>query len=236
MHYWNQENFEGLASIGAACASEGDLELFAQYCQMREKGLRKQAIEAASSFAMHLNGLDVGVQREISMRLVELQHVNPGIHQLLPHPIRMELIGILQAWTDGAPEEVLPRVSLGLLSGDIEHFEAALRLQPNEQTSLARLAQFHMNNVDFKAHHLSESSFIGTIDEAHESLRQAAALIERLTSPLQDTALTNELTHHKFLISEWSIYCTEKRTESFPQWSLGRGHTFGFPNVVYYSE
>jgi hypothetical protein len=235
MHHWNQANFDGLASIGATCAAEADLAFFGQYCLLREKGLRKPANEAAASFVAHLEGLGLASQREIAVRLVQLQRANPHVHQLLSHPVRMALMNILRAWCDDSPKEVLPRISLGLLSRDVGHFEAALQLEPNEQTALLGLAEFHLSKVDFQTHHLSESRLIGSTDEADESLRQAEAFIARLESTPHCAQLKSELAHYKLLVSEWATYCANVPDEPFTQWSRSRGNAFNFPSIVYYT-
>jgi hypothetical protein len=234
MHYWNQTNFAGLASIGSACAAEEHLKHYGNYCLLREKGLRKQATQEATTFATHLQSLKVSLQREIACNLVQLQQANPGVHQLLPHPIKAALLRILETWHQCCSNEVEPLVSLGLLSNNIEHFEAALKIQPDEQTAIVRLVQFHLSNIDFQTHHLSESRFIGSVEEAHQSLSKAGRLIENVRDEHHRVVLQKELEHHQELISEWSMYCERPQNEPFSEWSRKRGHTFEFPTIVYY--
>ena len=234
MHYWNQTNFSGLASIGSACAAEVHLKHFGNYCLLREKGLRKQATQEAASFATYLYSLDVSLQREIASSLVALQLTNPGVHQLLPHPIKAALLRILETWHHACPNEVSPLLALGALSNNIEHFEAALRIQPDEQKAIARVVQFHLSNIDFQTHHLSESRFIGSVEDAYESLSKAAMLIEGVLDERHRATLQNELKHHQALISEWATYCESPGNEPFLEWSKKRGHTFSFPTIVYY--
>lgn len=234
MHYWNQTNFSGLAAIGSACATELHLKHFGNYCLLREKGLRKQATQEATNFATYLNSLDVSLQREIASSLVELQMANPGVHQLLPHPIKAALLRTIEAWHQACPNEVSLLLALGALSKNIEHFEAALRIQPDEQKAIVRVVQFHLSNIDFQTHHLSETRFIGSIEEAYESLSKAALLIEGVHDEHHRAILQNELKHHQELISEWATYCESPRNEPFLEWSEKRGHTFSFPTIVYY--
>lgn len=236
MHYWNQTNFEGLASIGAAYATETDLAFFSQYCLLREKGLRKQAHEAASSFSRHLKSLNPASQRRICVHLIQLQSANPDVHQLLPHPIKTELMHILEEWVEASPREVSPLVNLGLLSHDIRYFQAALELQPNEQPSIARLAESHLSDVAFQTHHLSESRLIGSADDANKALCEAEALIERVENPDHRAALKDELLHYRRLMSEWAIYSADMPNQSFTEWSQARGNHYEFPSVVYYDE
>lgn len=234
MHYWNQTNFLGLAAIGSACAAEAHLKHFGNYCLLREKGLRKQATQEATTFATYLHSLDVSLQREIVSRLVRLQLINPGVHQLLPHPIKAALLRVLETWHQSCPNEVAPPLGLGALSNNIEHFEAALRIQPDEQTAIARLVKFHLSNIEFQTHHLSESRFIGSLEQAYESLSKATRLIDNVLDEHHRATLQDELKHHQELLSVWANYCKIPRNEPFLEWSRSSGHTFSFPTIVYY--
>lgn len=234
MYYWNKANFEGLASLGEACARVANLELFSRYCFLREKGLRKQALEAAASFAKFVVTLRPDAQREISTRLVELQYANPDIHQLLPHPVKLALIDISEKWAGAAPDNADPLVHLGLLTGEIAYFQSATRLRPADQVALKRLACHYLDFVSYQAHHLSESRFIGSIEEAQESLRDAEELIGRISDDAVRQPLQQELEDLALLVSEWIAYCKESPIESFPDWTGARRHSFDLPSIVYY--
>jgi len=236
MYYWNQTNFNGLNSLGAMLATEPDLALLGQYCLLREQGLRKQAVAAALAFTNHLTGLATVTQRAIAVLLIELKRANPGVHQLLPHPVKIELHRILSSWHQDASDDVVPLINLGLLTDEIDYFEAALQRQPNEQTSLIRLAQAYLGEVEYQAHHLSESFFIGTVEQAEESLHKAEALIIRVANTQQRDALNRELQAHQLLISDWATYAATSRTEPFTTWSQARGHTYMLPSIVYYRK
>ena len=62
-HYWNQENFEGLASIAEEAMTHPHLRLFADYCQLKSKGLRKPAAAALAEFIRHASTLDFPARR-----------------------------------------------------------------------------------------------------------------------------------------------------------------------------
>ena len=44
MYYWNKDNFEGLLEIAEEFKSRSGYDLFAEYCLLREKGLKKQEL------------------------------------------------------------------------------------------------------------------------------------------------------------------------------------------------
>lgn len=236
MHYWNKANFSGLKSIGEACAQEFDVALFGQYCILREQGLKKPALVAANAFVQHFSQLEISKQRVLSLRLVELQHDNSHVHQLLPHPVKVALTAALQKWCNENPIDPDPHRSLGVLTGNIACFEAALRIAPHDQISLVRIVQANLSDADFQTHHLGESQFIGTIADAQTSLLQAEELIPSVSDLTQRTSLYSEVEYYKNLISAWVNYSTGERTESFKDWCHHQGLTFAFSTAYYYSK
>jgi hypothetical protein len=236
MHYWNKANFIGLRSIGEACAQEFDVALFGQYCVLREQGLKKPALVAANAFVQHFTQLDVSEQRALALRLVDLQRCNSHVHQLLPHPIKGALIATLQKWCDENPIDPDPHRSLGVLTGDIACFEAALQIAPHDQISLVRVVHANLSDADFQTHHLGESRFIGAIADAQKSLLQAEELLPSVSDVTQRTSLSSEVEYYKSLISAWVRYSTGERTEPFNNWCQHHGLTFAFSKAYYYSN
>jgi hypothetical protein len=57
MYYWNKDNFEGLLGIGNSFKEEDGFELFAEYCFLKEKGLKKQAVKVIKDYVNHLKKL-----------------------------------------------------------------------------------------------------------------------------------------------------------------------------------
>jgi hypothetical protein len=236
MFYWNDSNFEGLAEIGAKLATEPDYEKFAEYCLNKEKGLRKQANQAASEFVRRLRSLALPSRQNIAVRLARLQVDFPHVHQLLPHPIMSEVVQSLSDLCRDEPLNVTCRVLLGMLTNDLEHFRSAMLLDPNEQTSIRRLAQSHLDHIEFQTHHLSESRFIGTIEEAKYAIAQAQSLLQRISNPETRGALTKELSGISRLIDEWTTYLEDEPSQPFPEWARARGNSFNFPSIVYYER
>jgi hypothetical protein len=69
MYYWNKDNFEGLLGIGNSFKGEDGFELFAEYCFLKEKGLKKQAVKVIKDYVNHLKKLDLNKQREITREI-----------------------------------------------------------------------------------------------------------------------------------------------------------------------
>jgi len=50
MHYWNRNNFEGLAAIADELRGDPQLGPMGRYCELRAEGLRKRALTVARDF------------------------------------------------------------------------------------------------------------------------------------------------------------------------------------------
>jgi len=49
MYYWNQNNFEALKEVGEKYLSKEGYEAFANYCLLKEKGLKKSALDSVTA-------------------------------------------------------------------------------------------------------------------------------------------------------------------------------------------
>lgn len=236
MRYHNQDNFSGLKAVGEVCSHDADLALFGRYCLLREQGLKKPALEAAEAFARHLAGQDLGTQRQWASRLVRLQQDHPQVHHLLPHPIKEALAGILEGWCREAQDNPEPHVALGLLSGDTRCFAAALRIDPREQTALVRLVDARLDQVSFQVHHLAESTFIGEVAQAEESLAEAESFAAAVEDPARKARFVDDCAYFRRLLAAWARYTAGERTEPFGSWCARQGLAFEFPAAYYYPK
>lgn len=50
MFYWNQENFVGLKEVGEKLIDIEGYQFFANYCLLKKKGLKKQALISLEKF------------------------------------------------------------------------------------------------------------------------------------------------------------------------------------------
>jgi hypothetical protein len=160
MHYWNKNNFEGLKSVGEKYSSIEGYELFGKYCLQREQGLKKFAIVSVKEFVSITKNRSVAEQRRIAQELSSLAFWNSQIHQLLSHPLVEYLKQVLEHWVSTEQDNPVPYKWLGYIAGNISFYEIALRLDPKDEICINRIAQAHLNDVDYQTHHLSESLFI----------------------------------------------------------------------------
>lgn len=240
MYYWNKDNFEGLLGIGNSFKGEDDFELFAEYCFLKEKGLKKQAVKVIKGYVSDLKKLDLNKQRDVCVRLAELAFWNSDIHQLLSHPLQVYITDTFSSWCSNEVPDA-PYTLLGYMTGERECFLQALQFNPNEQIALYRLAISAIDNVDYQLHHVSESLFLGDESNALSQLVEAKSFFNRMEDSKFKEFLTKEIKESESLLSDWMSYKAELDSSdidklTFPRWCTLNERNYGFSTPVYYDE
>ena len=234
MDYWNKENFEGMEAIGEHYSQRPGFELFSKYCLLKGQGLKKQAVEAINEFVALLEKKETQQKREIALELTELSYNNKAVNQLLSFPLFQWLIAVFEEWSNTDSGNVLPERWLGFLTHDMERYEKALKLEPNDQISLIALCNAHISDVDYQTHHLFESRLIGELDEAKQSLETAGQLLSRITASKFIEFAHQEINYYGRMLEKWEEYSSQVRQETFQEWCEKQGESFSFGSVVYY--
>ncbi len=235
MNYWNQQNFEGLKSIGEKYSSVSDFELFGKYCLLREKGLKKQSVVAINEFVSLIGKQSTKKQREIATELSALSFWNRDIHQLVSHPLKVFLKDVLEKWTEEDITDAVPYRWLGYISGDLSQYKKALEIDPTDEICITRLAQSLLDDVDYQTHHLSESKLLGEFSDAMKAVSDAETLINLLKNNSIKSSITEELNYYKELLASWQEYDKSEKNDSFPAWCTQKGEKYNFPSIVYYN-
>jgi hypothetical protein len=236
MHYWNESNFNGLKSIGESYLSKNGYEGFANYCLLREKGLKKPALIELKKFIANASSLPPEQKRSLACELSELSFYNQHVHQLIPQPLTAFIVNALKEWCAESPVEASPYRWLAIMDSKLEYFEAALRVNGNDRISTECLARQALNDIDFQTHHLSESKFIGSEADAEKSLAIATEYVMRLQIDKVKEALLKEITDYQTLLSAWNEYRSGSMVSPFPDWCCKNGYEFSFWSVVYYDK
>jgi hypothetical protein len=98
-YYWNQKNFEGLTSLSLELRTDSRLERLARYCDLREKGLRRQALAQLRAFIEQTWSWDVTTRREAAIRILDAHWKMPQAHWFLTEPLRKQFLErVLEEW------------------------------------------------------------------------------------------------------------------------------------------
>lgn len=235
MYYWNQKNFEGLKKVAEAYKEDDYLKLFAEYCHYRDLGVRKLAFQKINEFIKYCESCSAPQQQDISLYLLELIYKNQEIHYLLSDPLKKYLIKImkLRINIDG---DSLAYQWLGYLCDDKEMYTKGLELDPFNQFCRKALIIFDLNWLDWQTHHLNESLFIGTLEDAFETLEHIHKTLIALTNEKDKTLLEQRYRYYKALISAWAHYKNLNVALSFNDWCKAEGFVFEFDQAFYYTK
>lgn len=225
-----------MKSIGEKYASTKGYELFGKYCLQKEQGLKKLAVSSIKEFVADVKKRPIKEQRVIAAELSSLGFWHGEAHQLLAHPVVEFLKEALEHWAADEPNNPTPYKWLGYVAGDISAYERALALDPEDEICVSRIALSHLSDIDYQTHHLSESLFLGDLNDATSALEKAKYLIATLSSQDSKLEMQKELEYFNDLLACWEEYSSLKIEVSFPHWCTSKGKKFNFWSVMYYDE
>jgi hypothetical protein len=233
--YWNKQNFEGLVAVADSIANQPQWNLFAQYCRLREKGLRPQSLQAIAQLIDEAANWTVHERRQFVDWLYETSLRNPNAHQLIPTPLNQQLlIPILEEWAASEPSDATPERWLGFATADHQHFSKALSLDSTDDVSRYRLVSRDLADVDHQCHHLPEC-FLGEIETAIGLLDRAKSLAAGFSDP--DIAITFEKDFSKLCgqVHDWQAF-QESDVDSFSDWCLANGRVYCWHKAYYFKR
>jgi hypothetical protein len=232
--YWNRENFEGLAALASTLREDARLEPLGRYCELREKGLRREAFAELDRFLAGTASWDVATQRSIALTVLAANRSAPDAHQFLSEPIRRRFIEpVLDRWREDEPGNAVPLGELGLLRRDQRLLTRALELDPADDRVRAALAAMLLEYVAHATHHLVEGTFIGSEADAASALAEASDLLAGISDPAAVRYLRYDLEDLRRLLADWQEYQLAP-TGSFPEWCRERNRDHRWSSIYYY--
>jgi hypothetical protein len=235
-YYWNRDNFAGLASLSSALRVDSRLERLAAYCELREKGLRREAFAQLDAFLKEAASWDVPVQRALAVHVLEAHWKTPDVHQFLTAPLRERFLErVLEEWRAADANDPVPARHLALLHGERSLLAEALRLNPKDDAVRAALAGILLCLVDHATHHLVEGKFIGDEDDASALLTEAGSILAGAEHASSVRALIQDLEGLTGLLSDWQEY-RRAPEGTFPEWCRARNRTHRWWSIVSYDK
>ncbi|MDF3866853.1 hypothetical protein P3W53_20420 [Pseudomonas denitrificans (nom. rej.)] len=236
MHFWNQENFEGLERLADGLASLPALQALADYARARSRGMRREAFAALEGFLRSAPAPDSLPARELSLQILTLHSQTREAHQFLAQPLLARfLFPTLQAWIDGEPTAHAPLRWLGLLQNDGDLLRRALAVGPDDVAVRYRLIDFALSAADYAMHHLDEGFFIGEPAEAREALSLAARLISEAPDSSPFARQVEEGAQLSAMLDDWQAYSAQPQG-SFADWCTERQRPYVWAKKYYYTQ
>lgn len=236
MHYWNRDNFEGLLELSRELRQNLELTDLAEYCTLREKGLRKQALRHLDGFLNMAASWDTESARRLVITILLADARTPKAHQFITYPLLTRLIyPTLEQWKADHQSAIEPLRWLGLLRSDIEDLKAALALDPADVPVRRRLINLALDGADYATHHLSESVLLLTVEETRRSIITAREWISSAPDRGPFADLSAEADVYEQMIDDWVAY-GQSPLGTFPEWCERQGHRYSWPAIVYYDN
>lgn len=235
MWYWNKQNFESLVAVADSIANQPQWSLFAQYCRLREKGLRPQSLQAIAQLIDEAATWTVHERRQFVDWLYETSLRNPKAHQLIPTPLNQQLlVPTLKEWVASEPSNATPERWLGFATADHQHFSNALSLDSTDDVSRYRLVSCDLADVDHQCHHLPEC-FLGEIDTAIALMHRARELAAGFSDPEITITFEEDFRELYGKVRDWQAF-RESGIESFADWCLSNGRIYRWHNAYYFKR
>lgn len=234
MYYWNQDNFEGLLAVAGEADVRG-YSSFAEYCRLREAGLRTKALSALSRFLEQQQDRGETARREAATWIAKMALSHPDVHHLRVQPLWSEfVVPVLEQWGEDSDGHE-PRRLIALLRGEEHLLLGVLLHDPSDHAARAALVERLLYRVDDAGHHLSEGLFSGPEDEALAVLQEGQEHIFMLpTGPPRD-ALQGRHDGLRRLLSDWLEFkATGNDRRGFRAWCADRGRDHGWYTIHYF--
>lgn len=222
MYYYGKKDFEGLKRIAESFSHQPEYKLFADYCLLREQGLRKQSLQTLQKFILQAKLQTLDMQVSYCTTLIALKYQNPQI-SIFPQPLCNYAISVLQQklQQQAADTEILNGLAYLLTRAD--YYEQVLRIDENNQFALFELARLYITEVDYQCHHLAQSVFLGDSRQALALLNKVERLLDKLHDQAKRESCQVEFDYYKELIQTWLQYQSELVQISFYQWCESQG-------------
>ncbi len=234
MHYWNKDSLAGLASLAAGLAAWEDFAHLAEYCRLREAGLRREAFASLDTFLSYAETWEREKSQDAVNAVLTLRFRTPDYHQFLAQPLMKRFVDpVLQRWLEHDPDSIAPVRWLAILRQDPQLLGRVLSVEPGDTAIRRMLIAKRLDSVDYATHHLNEGFLIGSVDEALEELRRASCLIEGAADRESLSDLDREARQYGQMLFDWQAY-KARPVGSFPEWCAARGRDYHWSITVYY--
>lgn len=241
-----------LLTVADLASTNSKWHHFAEYCRLREAGLRKDAFDALGVFLRAAAAWSFDERREFVAWLCErLFELGGDSYGITPQPLQISLVEpTLAQWAATDVQDSTPcrwagyyfpnvaypsLVSFGQSApyAPIDHLREALRRQPEDELARIRLADAMIYGVDFACHHLPET-YLGIPDEELSALDTIEALIAEIQNSTERLRLQQEISYFRQLILDWREFQTSGE-ENFSKWCDERGRSYYWCRAYYYA-
>ncbi|MBX9804747.1 MAG: hypothetical protein K2Y18_03210 [Alphaproteobacteria bacterium] len=230
---WRESAFQALLNFNEELKKYPDFILLAEYADLREQGLRKQAFNKLNEFIIAASSFEESKKLELVQIICQMK-LGSGRNSFLldPQPLVTQVIvPTLRQWIVEQPKNFEPLKWLGLFfyhysddSDDNLYFtylEQSLALNPKDDVVRKVLIERYIDYLDYAMHHLLDAINFGYIGDPANDL-ELCRTIEVCINGVQDkkdkAAFTKRLKEYRMMIEDWQEYIRANVKISFDEW------------------
>ena len=201
MWHWRKENFEGLQQISEYLAGKEPLSKFKEYCEYREKGLRKEAFAKLNEFIDGALDWKFNDKKEFSDWVLWVNNGSPEIIDLIPQPLKARFIEpVLKEWKEIEPNNSAPF----RWSGGLEDLRKAIQLNQDDQIARIKLAEIILTATNYSIHELP-NGYLGDANDDLDLVLEALKVIENIKNNDKNISIWAELSENYKIITEFIL-------------------------------
>lgn len=236
-YYWRSDEDQAINDFAKAYGNNADFALFVEFCQLKNKGLRKISLQKVEQFIQFCQSQPIDKQKEIVKKILDF-FVNAQVYIdiVLVSPIRRYMEAVLERWRESEPNNVNLYIDLAKLTRKKSYYFQGLQIDPNNLECIRQVILSKLDFVDYQLHHVSESQFVydyGDENDGKQALQEAYDLIQK--HPNLDDYVRDEYQETKQLFDDWLSF-KDSDFDDFPTWCRANGRNYHFASIVYYDN
>lgn len=236
-YYWRSDEDQALNAFVKTYENNADFALFIEFCQLKDKGLRKLSLQKVEQFVQFCQSQPIEKQRKIVEEILGF-FVNPHayIDIVLVSPIRQYMETILERWRESEPNNVDLYIALAKLTRKRFYYFQGLEIDPTNQECARQVILTKLDFVGYQLHHVSESKFVydaGDEKDGELALQEVHDLLEKY--PDIDDYVKQEYQDTKQLFDDWIAF-TQSEFDDFPTWCQAHHRHYKFISAYYYTK
>lgn len=222
--------------VGEAAIARPEWNDYGQYCLLREKGLRKQALSKLSDFLRNSQSWSFDQKKEFVIWLCnQMDSIPDASYGPYPTPLARELlIPFFEEWTQRDPINSEAWTLKGRYGDDFSAYFKAIEIDPKNQRARIALTDASIGYLEHAMHHLPHY-FIGDEQEALTATREAYEHLSHIDDGEPRTHLLQELKNAENLLLDWMTFKKEMGTD-FDEWCHTKGRNYRWVKAYYYSR
>lgn len=183
MRNWRDEHYRTLKEVSHEANSHLPWAEFGMYCDLQERGLRRQAFHALDAFIAKIEKAPFDARRDFVSWLLHRADDRDGLSALVPHPLRTKVVApTLEEWITVSPDSAEPFRWLGTL----HDLRRAMALDPFDEIASRRFIKYALAHVGYSVHELP-AGYLGDPIEDLGILAEAELAANALSNVTQKT-------------------------------------------------